>query len=83
VNNVFASLSKLALLLRVCTVEIPSTDAHSREKGKSKAKGSQHVATKEKHGRDAGNLPFGIQRHTEQKADFHRDCKKRNVKMGL
>jgi hypothetical protein len=82
VNNVFASLSKLALLLGLCTVGIPTSDAHSREKGKGKAKGSQHVAAKEKHGRDAGNLPFGIGRHTKKKGELPSGLQKKKDEDG-
>ena len=69
-DKIFASLGKLVLLLGICTVSFPTSQADSREKGKGKTKGSQYIETKGKHGREAGNLPFGVESHTEKKGEL-------------
>jgi hypothetical protein len=68
--NIFTSLSKLALLIGVCAVTLPTPPAHSQGKGKGKAKGKQNVDVRENHGRDGGELPFGLQRHTDNKGEL-------------
>jgi hypothetical protein len=41
--------------------------AFSKEKEKVKARGKQKVETKENHGRQAGELSFGLQQYSEKK----------------
>jgi hypothetical protein len=60
-------LSRLALLLGACAITLPTPPAHSQGKGKGKAKDKQYVEEKGKHGREAGELPFGLEQLSEKK----------------
>jgi len=60
-KNIFTSLSRLALLLGACAITLPTSAAYSQGNGKGKAKSKQKVEAEEKgkHGRQAGELPYG------------------------
>jgi hypothetical protein len=61
---------KLVSLLIVCVLGGTASFAFSKEKGKAKATNHGPIDTKGKHGRQAGELPFGLQRHTEKHGDL-------------
>ena len=46
---------------------VTASPAFSKEKEKVKARGKQKVETKENRGREAGELPFGLQQYSEKK----------------
>ena len=79
-KKIFASLGKLVLLLGACAVSFPTSHADSREKGKGKPKNSQHVEAKGKHGREAGNLPFGLESHIDKKDELPSGLQKKKNK---
>jgi hypothetical protein len=57
-NASFIKLSTVAIAFSV-SVAIPA--AYSDGKAKGKEKGKQNVEAKEKHGREAGELPHGLE----------------------
>ena len=57
----------LPALLAICALGFTSSPAFSKQEGKLKSKGSDKSDTKQNNGRGAGELPSGIQRHTEKK----------------
>jgi hypothetical protein len=65
-NKTFTSLSRLALLFGACAVTLPASPAYPQGKAKAKNK----VEAEGKHGRGAGELPYGLQQ----------DCKKGRIK---
>jgi hypothetical protein len=77
-NKTFTSLSKLALLFGACAVTLPASSAYSQGKAKAKNK----VEAEGKHGREAGELPYGLQRHTEKKDALPSGLQKRKHQDG-
>ena len=71
-KNMFTSLSRLALLLGVCAVTLPASPAYSEGKANGKVKGKQKVEAEEKgkHGRQAGELPYGLEQYKEKKGEL-------------
>jgi hypothetical protein len=63
-NATLIKLSTLAIVFSM-TVAIPA--AYSQGKGNGKEKGKQNVEAKEKHGREAGELPHGLEQFSEKK----------------
>ena len=51
-------------------MSLTAATAHSEGKGNVKAKGKQQVETKARHGRDTGELPFGLQQHSTKKGEL-------------
>ena len=72
-NGTFRNLSVLAIAFSVGTAVSP---AYSQGKGKGKAKGKQDVEAKGKHGRVAGELPFGLDQLLEKEGDLPRGLTK-------
>jgi hypothetical protein len=66
-NATFIKLSAVAIAFSM-SVAIPA--AYSEEKGKGKEKGKQNVDAKEKHGREAGELPHGLEQFSEKKGNL-------------
>jgi hypothetical protein len=58
---------KLPVLLMICSLGLTASPAFSQGKAKAKANGKEKAETNVKHGREAGELPFGLERHTEKK----------------
>ena len=56
-----------------------SSPAASQEKGKGKAK----IETKANHGREAAQLPYGLERHTEKKGELPSGLQKKKDEDGL
>lgn len=75
-------LTKLALLLGACAISLPTPPAHSQGKGKGKAKDKQYVEAKGKHGREAGELPFGLEQLSEKKGELPSGLQKKKVEDG-
>ena len=78
-NATFIKLSAVAIAFSM-SVAIPA--AYSEGKGKGKEKGKQNVDAKEKHGREAGELPHGLEQFSEKRAPSRQDCRKRKMTMG-
>jgi len=60
-------LRKLPVFMVICALGLTASPAFSQGKGKAKANGKEKTETKVNHGREAGELPFGLERHTEKK----------------
>ena len=54
-------------LAAFCALGLTTSPAWSKQEGKGKVKDSQKTETKEKHGRQAGELPPGVERYSEKK----------------
>lgn len=61
---------KLSAALVVCAISLMAPAAHSEGKGTAKAKGKEQVEAKDKNGREAGELPFGLQQHSTKKGEL-------------
>ena len=75
-------VKKLSVLLVVCTLGLTVSSAFSQEKGNAKAKGKQKTETKAKHGRAAGELPYGIEHRTEKKGELPSGLQKKKIEDG-
>src|SRR5262247_2116990 len=69
-------VKKLSVLLVVCTLGLTVSSAFSQEKGKEKTE------TKAKHGRAAGELPYGIEHRTEKKGELPSGLQKKKDEDG-
>ena len=56
----------LPALVAICTLGLTASPAFSKQEGKLKAKGSQKSVTRANSGREAGELPSGIERYSEK-----------------
>ena len=79
-SGTFRKLSALAIAFSASMAMSP---AYSQGAGKGKAKGKQSVEAKENHGREAGELPFGLQNHVEKKGGLPSGLQKKNEKGSL
>ena len=79
-------VKKLSVLLVVCTLGLTVSSAFSQEKGKAKAKGKEKgkekTETNGKHGRAAGELPYGIEHRTEKKGELPSGLQKKKAEDG-
>lgn len=83
-KNMFATLSRLAVLLGVCAVTLPASPAQAEGKANGKAKGKQKVEAEEKgkHGRKAGELPYGLEQYTEKRGQLPSGLQKKKDQDG-
>jgi hypothetical protein len=63
-------VSKLSILFVVCAMSLTVSAANAEGKGNAQAKGKQQVETKGKHGREASELPFGLEQYSEKKGEL-------------
>jgi hypothetical protein len=56
----------LPMFIAICALALASSAALAQEKTKGKAKGKDKLEARGKHGREAGELPYGLVRHTEK-----------------
>ena len=75
-------LRKLSVFMVICALGLTVSPAFSQEKGKAKAKGKQKTETKGKHGREAGELPYGIEHRTEKKGELPSGLQKKKDEDG-
>jgi len=75
-------LTKLPVFMVICALGLTSSPAFSKEKAKAKAKGNKKIETKGKHGREAGELPYGLERHTEKKGELPSGLQKKKDEEG-
>ena len=75
-------LKKLPIFMVICALGGTAAPAFSKEKGKAKAKGKEKVETKGNHGREAGELPYGLQHHTERKGGLPSGLQKKQDENG-
>src|SRR5262249_15392504 len=63
-------LKKLPVFMVICALGLTASSAFSQDKAKTKAKGKEKNEAKGQHGREAGELPYGIQHRTEKKGEL-------------
>src|SRR5215510_12546649 len=63
-------LRKLPVFMVIFALGLTTSSAFSQEKGKAKAEGKEKTETKGKHGRAAGELPYGIEHRTGKKGEL-------------
>jgi hypothetical protein len=61
---------KLSVFMVICAFGLTASSAFSEGKGKAKAKGKDKTETSGEHGREAGELPYGLERYTKQKGEL-------------
>ena len=66
----------------ICALGLRASSAFSQEKGKAKAKGREKTETKGKQGREAGDLDYGLERHTEKKGELPSGLQKKKDEEG-
>jgi len=75
-------LRKLPVFMVICALGLTASSAFSQGKGKAKAKGKEKTETNGKHGREAGELPYGLERHTEKKGELPSGLQKKKDEEG-
>lgn len=75
-------LRKLSMFMVICALGLTASSAFPQGKGKAKAKGKEKTETKGKHGREAGELPYGLERYTEKKDGLPSGLQKKKDKEG-
>ena len=75
-------LRKLPVFMVICALGLTASSAFSEGKGKAKAKGKEKTETNGKHGREAGELPYGLERHTEKKGELPSGLQKKKDEDG-
>ena len=75
-------LRKLSVFMVICALGLTASPAFSQDKGKAKAKGKQKTETKGKHGREAGELPYGIEHRSEKKGELPSGLQKKKDEDG-
>jgi hypothetical protein len=73
-------LRKLPVFMVICALGLTASSAFSQEKGKAKAK--EKTETKGKHGREAGELPYGLEQRTEKKGELPSGLQKKKDEDG-
>jgi hypothetical protein len=75
-------LKKLPVFMVICALGLTASSAFSQEKGKAKAKGKQKTEASGKHGREAGELPYGLEQRTEKKGELPSGLQKKKDEDG-
>jgi hypothetical protein len=75
-------LRKLPVFMVICALGLTASSAFSEGKGKANAKGKEKTETNGKHGREAGELPYGLERHTEKKGELPSGLQKKKDEDG-
>ena len=75
-------LRKLPVFMVICVLGLTASSAFSEGKGKTKAKGKEKTETNGKHGREAGELPYGLERHTEKEGELPSGLQKKKDEDG-
>jgi hypothetical protein len=78
-NATFIKLSAVTIAFSI-NVAIPA--AYSEGKGKGKEKSKQNVTAKQKHGREAGELPHGLEQFSESKGTLPSGLQKKKDEDG-
>jgi hypothetical protein len=68
----------LSVFMIICVLVPTGSAAFAGEKGKANAKGKQKIEAKENHGREAGELPYGLTRRTTNKGELPSGLQKKD-----
>jgi len=77
-----ANFIKLSAVAIAFSMGVAISPAYSQGQGKGKGKIKQNLETKVKHGREAGELPFGIERYSEKKGGLPSGLEKKETEDG-
>ena len=69
-------------LVAISALGFTASPAFSKQEGKLKSKGSHKNDTKQDNGRESGELPSGIERHTEKKGTLPSGLQKKQDERG-
>jgi hypothetical protein len=61
---------KSSLAAVVCAISITDVGAYAAGTGSGKAKGKQAVGAKGNHGREVGELPYGLEQYSTKKGEL-------------
>ena len=61
------TMKKMSVFVVICALGLTASYAFSQGKGKAKAKSKEKTETYGKHGREAGEMPYGLERYMENK----------------
>lgn len=75
-------LRTLPVFIVICALGLVASPAFSKENGKAKAKGKAKTETTGKHGRETGELPFGLDQLTEKKGELPSGLQKKKDEDG-
>jgi hypothetical protein len=75
-------LKKLPAFMVICALGLTASSAFSQDKGKAKAKGKEKTEAKGKHGREAGELPYGIEHRADKKGELPSGLQKKKEEDG-
>ena len=64
--NISLLLRRVPLLIGIFAIVLTTSFAFAKENGKAKAKGKEKTETVEKRGGEEGELPYGLERHTDK-----------------
>jgi hypothetical protein len=73
-------LKKLPVFMVICALGPTASSAFSQDKGK--AKGKEKTEAKGKHGREAGELPHGIEHRVDKKGELPSGLQKKKEEDG-
>jgi len=65
--KISVSFRILPALMVISALGLTASPAFSQGKGKAKASGKEKIEMTGKHGREAGELPYGLERYSEKK----------------
>ena len=78
-----SKLRKQVLMFMVISaLGLSASPAFSQGKGKAKGKANQTIETKGAHGREAGELPFGLEQHKDKKGELPSGLQKKQAEDG-
>ena len=80
--KISALVKKLPVFMIICALGLTASPAFSKDNGKAKAKGKEKTETKGKHGREAGELPYGLEQHTIKKGELPSGLQKKKDEDG-
>jgi hypothetical protein len=82
----FMNISKLQrivpALMVTCALGLTASPALAKKEGKTKIKGSEKTTAKENSGRQAGELPSGLQKYSEKKGQLPSGLQKKKDEDG-
>jgi hypothetical protein len=70
-------------LVVICALGFTASPAFSKQEGKLKSKGSQKSDTRKNDGREAGELPSGLERHSEKNGTLPSGLQKKKDDDGM
>jgi hypothetical protein len=69
-------------LIVVCALGLTASSSLAKQDGKTKVKNSEKTTTKDNSGRQAGELPAGLQKYTEKKGQLPSGLQKKKDEDG-